>query len=295
MRHAAGGAHLQNNPEVAAMNRKQLENEIRSTLADLRDLGSQLFDTSRHWWEERREFSPADERDDDAASGAEHAGPDHERSYSRHPDGAPHVRDFRRGTSARRRGSSGRSAFEESDFGPGYAGGRAQPGPYAPGRGYGYQEDPSPQDYYRGAQGRSNAEPLDYRGRGPRNFVRSDARICEELNERLTDDAEVDATDVLVKVESHVAILTGTVPTRWMKYRAEDIAASCHGVEDVRNELRLAKPGTRPETPEKPSTGAEGSPSSVRERVEQNQDEALEETFPASDPVSPFVPARAPD
>ncbi|MEO7067191.1 MAG: hypothetical protein ABI114_09815 [Rhodanobacter sp.] len=26
-----------------------------------------------------------------------------------------------------------------------------------------------------------------------------------------------------------------------------------------------------------------------------NQDEALEETFPASDPVSPFIPARVPD
>ena len=26
-----------------------------------------------------------------------------------------------------------------------------------------------------------------------------------------------------------------------------------------------------------------------------NQDEALEETFPASDPVSPFIPAKAPD
>lgn len=26
-----------------------------------------------------------------------------------------------------------------------------------------------------------------------------------------------------------------------------------------------------------------------------NQDEALEETFPASDPTSPFMPARAPD
>ena len=25
------------------------------------------------------------------------------------------------------------------------------------------------------------------------------------------------------------------------------------------------------------------------------QDEALEETFPASDPVSPFIPARSPD
>ncbi len=27
----------------------------------------------------------------------------------------------------------------------------------------------------------------------------------------------------------------------------------------------------------------------------ENQDEALEETFPASDPVSPFVPAKPPD
>ena len=26
-----------------------------------------------------------------------------------------------------------------------------------------------------------------------------------------------------------------------------------------------------------------------------NQDEALEETFPASDPVSPFVPAKPPE
>jgi hypothetical protein len=27
----------------------------------------------------------------------------------------------------------------------------------------------------------------------------------------------------------------------------------------------------------------------------ENHDQALEETFPASDPVSPFVPAKAPD
>jgi len=32
-----------------------------------------------------------------------------------------------------------------------------------------------------------------------------------------------------------------------------------------------------------------------KERESENQDEALEETFPASDPVSPFVPARTPD
>ncbi|MGO1893035.1 MAG: hypothetical protein ACTH0Y_07665 [Luteimonas sp.] len=32
-----------------------------------------------------------------------------------------------------------------------------------------------------------------------------------------------------------------------------------------------------------------------KDRESSNQDEALEETFPASDPVSPFVPAKRPD
>jgi hypothetical protein len=32
-----------------------------------------------------------------------------------------------------------------------------------------------------------------------------------------------------------------------------------------------------------------------KERESRNQDEALEETFPASDPVSPFIPAKMPD
>lgn len=32
-----------------------------------------------------------------------------------------------------------------------------------------------------------------------------------------------------------------------------------------------------------------------RDRTSANQDEALEETFPASDPVSPFVPAKRRD
>ena len=40
------------------------------------------------------------------------------------------------------------------------------------------------------------------------------------------------------------------------------------------------------------------SPQEQRERkqhTDSNQDEALEETFPASDPVSPFVPAKRRD
>lgn len=44
--------------------------------------------------------------------------------------------------------------------------------------------------------------------------------------------------------------------------------------------------------------GGQESPLQRRQRKEHansNQDEALEETFPASDPTSPFVPAKAPD
>ena len=47
------------------------------------------------------------------------------------------------------------------------------------------------------------------------------------------------------------------------------------------------KSDTREETP------AEKSRRKAKEST--NQDEALEETFPASDPVSPFIPAKVPD
>ncbi|HVJ37986.1 MAG TPA: hypothetical protein VM687_09310 [Stenotrophomonas sp.] len=36
-------------------------------------------------------------------------------------------------------------------------------------------------------------------------------------------------------------------------------------------------------------------PPKEKHKEEKRQDEALEETFPASDPVSPFIPAKAPD
>lgn len=43
---------------------------------------------------------------------------------------------------------------------------------------------------------------------------------------------------------------------------------------------------------------ADETPQQRRERKRhesENQDEALEETFPASDPTSPFVPAKTPE
>lgn len=48
----------------------------------------------------------------------------------------------------------------------------------------------------------------------------------------------------------------------------------------------------------KASSNVEETPEQRRLRKEKesyNQDEALEETFPASDPVSPFIPAKLPE
>lgn len=80
---------------------------------------------------------------------------------------------------------------------------------------------------------------MGYRGRGPLNYTRSDERIREDLNERLTDADDLDASGITVEVSNGVAILSGSVDERWMKHRAEDLADSCSGVRDVRNQIQV--------------------------------------------------------
>src|SRR5215217_4567696 len=53
-----------------------------------------------------------------------------------------------------------------------------------------------------------------HRGRGPKNWRRSDERIREMVNERLTDHDDVDATDIEVSVQDAEVTLTGTVTSR---------------------------------------------------------------------------------
>lgn len=78
-----------------------------------------------------------------------------------------------------------------------------------------------------------------FRGKGPKNYRRSDERIAEDVHERLTDDHDVDGTHIVVRVENGVVTLNGIVRDRRQKRRAEDVAASCTGVIDVMNELRV--------------------------------------------------------
>ncbi len=83
-----------------------------------------------------------------------------------------------------------------------------------------------------------------HRGRGPKGYQRSDARIEEDINDRLTDDPRLDATDIQVQVTKGEVTLAGAVDGREARRRAEDIAESVSGVTYVMNNLRVRQPGT---------------------------------------------------
>jgi osmotically-inducible protein OsmY len=83
-----------------------------------------------------------------------------------------------------------------------------------------------------------------HRGRGPKAWRRSDQRIAEDVNDRLTDDPDVDASDIEVRVESGEVTLSGTVDSRVARRRAEDLAEDVRGVGHVQNNLRV-QPATR--------------------------------------------------
>lgn len=81
-----------------------------------------------------------------------------------------------------------------------------------------------------------------FRGRGPKGYQRSDERLTEEINDRLTYDDHIDASEVTVSVDGGEATLSGTVNSRLEKRRAEDLADDVSGVTHVQNNLRVKKP-----------------------------------------------------
>jgi len=112
---------------------------------------------------------------------------------------------------------------------------------------------PSNRRYYYGARERSIREgnwddpPLPatrkphYRNRGPRNYQHPDARIAEDINDRLMLSDEIDPSEVEVRVENGEVSLLGTVETRWEKRLAERLADSVAGVKDVDNRLKIGR------------------------------------------------------
>lgn len=83
----------------------------------------------------------------------------------------------------------------------------------------------------------------DHRGHGPKDYTRSDERIREDANDRLTDDWRIDASNVTVTVEKGEITLNGTVANRQAKRRAEDVVDTISGVKHVQNNLRVQAVG----------------------------------------------------
>jgi osmotically-inducible protein OsmY len=78
-----------------------------------------------------------------------------------------------------------------------------------------------------------------HRGRGPKNYNRSDDRIRDDVSDRLTDDPLVDASEIEVTVQNQEVTLTGTVSSRNERRLAEETVEGVSGVKYVQNNLRI--------------------------------------------------------
>ena len=94
-------------------------------------------------------------------------------------------------------------------------------------------------------QGNGRQSASTFAGRGPKDYQRSDERIREEVSDRMTDDHDLDASEISVEVRGGEVTLTGTVRTRDQKRRAEDLAEQCSGVGEVTNNIRVKSDDSR--------------------------------------------------
>ena len=79
---------------------------------------------------------------------------------------------------------------------------------------------------------------VSHRGKGPRNYQRSDDRIRDEVCELLSEHEAIDASEIEVAVAEAEVTLSGNVDNRRTRRLAEDVAESVRGVRDVHNRLK---------------------------------------------------------
>jgi hypothetical protein len=100
-----------------------------------------------------------------------------------------------------------------------------------------YEEDYNAPAYWN--YQRDWLEPGPYTGIGPKGYKRSDDRILEDVNDRLTQHAMIDASQIEVEVQEGEVTLNGEVQNRRMKRIVEANVDLIPGVIDVHNRLRL--------------------------------------------------------
>jgi hypothetical protein len=101
---------------------------------------------------------------------------------------------------------------------------------------YGGQYGGGPSSYSGGLGG--FGEQGRYAGRGPKNWQRSDDRIKEDVNERLTEHPQIDATEIDIQVRNGEVTVSGSVEDRRIKRMVEDLVEGVSGVKEVHNQLR---------------------------------------------------------
>lgn len=77
-------------------------------------------------------------------------------------------------------------------------------------------------------------------GRGPQGYKRSDERINEDVCDVLTRHGQIDASNVIVRVEDGEVTLEGVVNSRQEKRVAVHAIEDLPGVKDVHNRLHVA-------------------------------------------------------
>ena len=95
-----------------------------------------------------------------------------------------------------------------------------------------YQGGFEPQDPYLWL-----TSPRKALGKGPKNYIRPDDRILDDINGRLTINPMIDASEMEVHVQDGLVELNGTVHSRLEKRWAESTIDSVAGVKDVKNNL----------------------------------------------------------
>jgi osmotically-inducible protein OsmY len=91
-----------------------------------------------------------------------------------------------------------------------------------------------------------NAERQEEQGRrgadkGPRAQRKSDETLAGEIRDILTNDPELDATEVEVEVEDGAVTISGVVDGTEARLLAEELIESVSGVREVHNRLRVER------------------------------------------------------
>lgn len=78
-----------------------------------------------------------------------------------------------------------------------------------------------------------------FTGLGPKGYRRPDERILDDVCEALARDQFVDASEIVVKVEGGIVILSGTVENHEDCCEAEISAKNIFGVKGIENNIKL--------------------------------------------------------